>query len=210
MKPQRDASLLTLWVWSLYLVPEIAEPARTQFDDVIVVILEALNLTESLAGRTFDCIKCGDVLEDLKDPWKTLDTLTQHLSACAAIVASLPNIRHMSTLLSLIFFRYCPYRVRRIHERTYLRFFTLRNVKALFTGAGLSIIKLKRNHRMIERPHSLNVIAPISAIPGLRGFLTFQYLLVAQKDKRLARNITLGGSIAIDHGCWHDRLRSIF
>jgi 2-polyprenyl-3-methyl-5-hydroxy-6-metoxy-1,4-benzoquinol methylase len=170
-------------VVGMELVPDMAEQAKTRLDDVIVGNLDEIDLEARLAGRSFDCIICGDVLEHLKESWSTLDILAEHLTSGGVIVASLPNIRHMSTLLSLIVFGYWPYRDRGIHDRTHLRFFTLRNIRELFSGASLGISTLKRNYRIIERPHSFNTIAPLFALPGLRGFLTFQYLLVAQKKK---------------------------
>ena len=168
-------------VIGMELMPDMAAKAKERLDDVIVGNLDEIDVDVALAGRSFDCIICGDVLEHLKDPWGTLDRLVEHLSPNGVVVCSLPNIRHVSTLMDLILFGYWPYRDRGIHDRTHLRFFTWRNIKELFSGAALQIETVKRNYRIIERPHRLNVIAPFFAIFGLRGFLTFQYLLVARK-----------------------------
>ena len=98
------------------------------------------------------------------------------------VVASLPNIRHYTTIRTLMFQGYWPYRARGIHDRTHLRFFTLRNIRELFASSGLSIRKLDRNYRIIERPHRLNRIAPLLALPLLREFFAFQYLVQAGRN----------------------------
>ncbi len=72
------------------------------------------------------------------------------------IVASIPNVRHYSTIFSLVVRGYWPYRDRGIHDKTHLRFFTLKNIKELFLDANLDIISIVRNYRIIERPHKYN------------------------------------------------------
>lgn len=159
----------------------MAREAAQKLDRVIVGNLDVLDIAAALEGEVFDCIICGDVLEHVQDPWAVLASLVEHLASGGVVVASLPNVRHISTLFSLIVLNRWPYRDRGIHDRTHLRFFTSRNIKELFGGAGLSIERFTRNLRVIERVHRLNVIAPIFGIPLIRGFFTFQYLLVAKK-----------------------------
>ncbi len=101
------------------------------------------------------------------------------LSADGVVVASLPNIRHFTTIRTLLFQGYWPYRDRGIHDRTHLRFFTLRNIRELFASSGLTIRKIDRNYRIIERPHRLNRLAPALALPVLRELVAFQYLVQA-------------------------------
>ena len=71
-------------------------------------------------------------------------------------------------------------RDRGIHDRTHLRFFTRRNVVELFRSAGLEIESVDAKYRLVERPHRINRFAKYFALPGLRGFLAFQYLVTAR------------------------------
>ena len=95
------------------------------------------------------------------------------------MVASLPNVRHYSTLLSVFLFKRWPYRDRGIHDRTHLRFFAERNVRELFEGADLEITTIRRQYRVLEPPYRINRFSLLLAVPPLRDLLTFQYLIVA-------------------------------
>lgn len=167
-------------VVGLEVVPEAAEQAREHLDEVLVGDVEEILATSELADRQFDVIVMADVLEHLRDPWSVLRHAARLLAPGGEIIASLPNVRHFTTLLSLIVGRRWPYRDRGIHDRTHLRFFAKRNVLELFEGAGLTIDTVRTNYRIIERPHDLNVVAKYLAVPGLRGFLAFQYLVKAR------------------------------
>lgn len=51
-------------------------------------------------------------------------------------------------------------------------------------NAGLKIVRIKHNYRVIERPHWLNRISKYFAFPPFKELLTFQYLIVAKKSGR--------------------------
>jgi hypothetical protein len=70
---------------------------------------------------------------------------------------------------------------RGIHDKTHLRFFTRKNIVELFAGAGFQIDKTEINYRLIEQPHAANRYAKYFALPGLREFLAFQYLVRARR-----------------------------
>ena len=98
------------------------------------------------------------------------------------VISSIPNVRHYSTVVSLLFKRYWPYRERGIHDKTHLRFFTLRNIQEMFFAAGFKIIQIKRKYRIIEHPHYFNKFSNFLALPLIKDFFTFQYLIVAKKE----------------------------
>jgi 2-polyprenyl-3-methyl-5-hydroxy-6-metoxy-1,4-benzoquinol methylase len=159
--------------------PEMAALAEGRLDRVLVEpVDEALRGT--LADWRFDCVVCGDVLEHLPDPWATLRGLAALLAGGGCVVASLPNVSHLDTLANLVFRRRWPYRTRGIHDSTHLRFFALANVRGLFAQAGLEIVELQRHYRIVERPHRLNRLARLFALPGLRELVAFQYLVLAR------------------------------
>lgn len=159
----------------------MAEEARAKLDEVVEGDLERTNLSLQFSAASFDALIFADILEHLVDPWTVLGRSTELLEPGGYAVISLPNVRHISTLTSLVLRDRWPYRDRGIHDRTHLRWFTLKNAKELVASAGLELLRVKRVYRIIERPHRANVISPVFALPGLRGFLTFQYLLLARK-----------------------------
>ncbi len=158
----------------------MAAEARNRLDRVFVDDAAAVFATEKLAEYKFDTIIFADVLEHLVDPWLVLQTATKYLTPEGTIIASLPNIRHIDTIYNLVVKGKWPYRDRGIHDRTHLRFFTKQNITDLFSNAGLEINRIETNYRLVEKPHSLNRWAKFMALPGIRNFLAFQYLIQAK------------------------------
>ncbi len=171
-------------VTGIELDPVMGEEARAVLDDVHIGSVEDPQLLARLGDERFDCIIFADLLEHLVDPWSALSRFAGHLTPEGVVVASVPNIRHYTTIRTLLFQGYWPYRDRGIHDRTHLRFFTLQNVRELFASAGLSIRKVDRNYRIIERPHRLNRLSPVLALPLLRELIAFQYLVQAGRERR--------------------------
>jgi 2-polyprenyl-3-methyl-5-hydroxy-6-metoxy-1,4-benzoquinol methylase len=175
---ERDGAEVT----GIELDASMGQQARACLNTVHIGSVEDETLFEELGERSFDCIIFADLLEHLVDPWTTLDRFVERLAPGGVVVASLPNIRHYTTIRTLLFQGYWPYRDRGIHDRTHLRFFTLRNIRELFESSGLSIRRLDRNYRIIERPHRLNRLAPLLGLPLLRELFAFQYLVQAGRD----------------------------
>ena len=169
-------------VVGIELMEDMAKEARKCLDKVFVGDVRSVFLSGKLKKNSFDVIVFADVLEHLQDPWEIVRLTKELLQPGGVLVVSLPNIRHISTLCSLIFKGYWPYRDRGIHDRTHLRFFTRRNVKELFKNEDFQIEKIRANYRIIERPHFLNKIAKVFALPVIRGFFAFQYLVRAKME----------------------------
>lgn len=159
---------------------QMAKVAKEKLDNVIIEDIERINLADYFLPDYFDCIIFADILEHLRDPWRILKESIKFLDNEGVVIASLPNVRHYSVILNLIFKGYWPYRERGIHDKNHLRFFTFRNIQELFKEADLSISKVVRNYRIIERPHRFNRFSKYSAVPILGDFFTFQYLIVAK------------------------------
>ncbi len=166
-------------VFGIELSEEMATEARTRIDRVWVGDAAAIITQGNLEDHRFDTIVFADVLEHLVDPWAVLGSATRYLAPDGTIIASIPNIRHVDTVYHLVVKGDWPYRDRGIHDRTHLRFFTKQTIVELFEGAGLEIDAIETNYRILERPHRFNRFAKFLAIPGLRNFLAFQYLVRA-------------------------------
>lgn len=169
-------------VFGIEVNEEMAKVAEDKLDRVIIGNVEKIDLANYLAPKSFDCIIFADILEHLKDPWSVLRKAVKFLAKEGIIVASIPNVRHYTTILDLALKGYWPYRERGIHDRAHLRFFTLKNIEEMFQNAGLKIARVDRNYRIIERPHRYNRISEYLVCPLFRDLLTFQYLIVAKKS----------------------------
>ena len=174
------------WVTGVELDESMATIANQNLDKVIVG-----GATETLAqGRLrdekFDVIIFADVLEHLVDPWETLSLAADNLSENGVMIASIPNIRFYNSLFNIAILGKWPYRDRGTHDRTHLRFFTIHNIKELFSQAGLVIEEKAVNYRVIERPHGINRYAKFLALPVLKEFLAYQYLIRARKGNMVS------------------------
>lgn len=86
----------------------------------------------------YDAVVLADVLEHLVDPWAALAAAKDLLAEGGRVVISLPHAGHNSVAASLLGGDF-EYRDWGLLDRTHLRFFGLRNVEDLVSGAGLKI-----------------------------------------------------------------------
>ena len=126
------------WVSGIEIVPAAAEVARGVLDEVFVGPVEAALEAGALAGP-FDTICCYDVLEHLADPEPVLRALRAVAAPGARLHVSIPNARHFSLILDLVFrgtFGYTEFGHR---DATHLRWYTRRDVVALVGRAGWEV-----------------------------------------------------------------------
>ena len=162
---------------------KMAEMAKERLDKVVVGDVEILSVSEHFREKEFDCIIFADVLEHLRKPWEVLKDYTQILNDDGVVVLSIPNVCHYSTIFSLIFLGRWPYRKRGIHDKSHLRFFTLKNIKEMLDYAGLKTTKVTCMYRLIESKGlgPFNRISWVLGLPIIKKFFTFQYLIDARK-----------------------------
>lgn len=166
-------------VFGIELSQQMANVAFNRIDKVFVGDAAEIILQGKMGDLKFDTIIFSDLLEHLVDPWAVLSEAATYLDSGGAIVASIPNIRHIDTIFNLLVKGNWPYRERGIHDRTHLRFFTRRNVIELFENANLTIDTIEANYRILEKSHRLNRFARLFALPGIKDFFVFQYLVRA-------------------------------
>jgi SAM-dependent methyltransferase len=83
----------------------------------------------------FDYVITADVLEHPVDPWGVVTNIRPHLKETGSVIASIPNVMHVSVMRDLLNGRFV-YQDAGIVDRTHLRFFTLTEIDGLFAGAG--------------------------------------------------------------------------
>lgn len=156
-------------VWGVELNRDYAEEAKTRLDTVICRDISDNEL--SLPNSHFDCVIFADVLEHLVDPWAVVGNSKKYLRPGGWIVASIPNIRHVTIILGLILGRW-TYTEHGLLDRTHLRFFTKREVMRLFDDDGFHVEKIRCNlsdHRPIA------ILAWVASLYYFRNFLSLQY-----------------------------------
>lgn len=109
-----------------------------------------------LPDDRFDCMVFNDVLEHMEDPWSALEACKHYLEPGGVVIASIPNVAHLSVIRRLMAgrFDYNPH--GGIMDITHLRFFTRKTIIDLFTRAGFEIELLHGIHLstpLLRRPY---------------------------------------------------------
>ncbi len=166
-----------------------ANIAKTRLDRVISSDIEKVQLdTFGLTDEYFDLIICADVLEHLYDPWKTLYNLRNNLVPDGRILASIPNIQHISIVNSLLNGQW-TYSKYGLLDATHIRFFTLSEITKMFSDSGYKMTHLSHAaqpeiERIKKWPADLDfgkVVLKNVTRDEASKFFVFQYFIIAQK-----------------------------
>ncbi|MDI4643925.1 class I SAM-dependent methyltransferase [Cohnella hashimotonis] len=161
--------------------PDAANAARKKLDHVLSGDIASLDLPYE-AGQ-FDCIVFGDVLEHLSDPSAVLRKVRPYLNASGAILASLPNLAHISVLGPLLAGSF-SYEDRRLLDKTQ-RFFTIGEIVRMFVECGYAVTMVERVEvRMDAYAPLLADLVGVCAKHRIGGFLereatAYQYVVLA-------------------------------
>ena len=157
---------------------DVARMAQASYDRIIAGDVEKMQLPYE-EGH-FDCILYGDVLEHLIDPWRLLREHNLLLGPGGAIICSIPNVRHYKNIKKLLIRGEWEYRDRGILDRTHLRFFTIKSIRAMVEDAGFEITT------MIKRPSGVKWLKWLNRAlrNSLIDHLVLQYVFVAVKKRR--------------------------
>lgn len=132
---------LGMEVWGVEIDQISAAIARRNIDRVLTG--DACRLLNCLPTGYFDCIVFNDVLEHLVDPFSLLVSIRSLLTANGVVVSSIPNVRHFSNRKRLLIDKQWQYEDWGILDRTHLRFFTQKSIRAMFSSLGYDIIRLE-------------------------------------------------------------------
>jgi len=136
-------------------------------------------IEESLSKEApFDAILLLDVLEHLRDPWSRVDQFARHLAPNGQLIASIPNVRHVSILANLILRDDWRYADSGLLDRTHIRFFTRRTAIELLERPGLSIEQIVASPIGAPKQRMFNRLT----FGRFKSFFTLQHFVVARRD----------------------------
>ncbi|MFS0654152.1 glycosyltransferase [Bacillus sp. 179-C3.3 HS] len=138
----------------------------------------------------FDAIIFSDVLEHISDPWHTISEAYTSLKPGGVIICCLPNMMHAEVLLPLLTGDF-TYQEMGILDRTHLRFFTPRTMRALFPDHMFDRMVEKQINVPIDQ-HVQLFFDEVARVGESLGFQTkslsdevklYQLLIVARKKE---------------------------
>jgi 2-polyprenyl-3-methyl-5-hydroxy-6-metoxy-1,4-benzoquinol methylase len=154
--------------------PGAAAEAKGACDEVLVTTVETA--LDELAGP-FDTIICHDVLEHLVDPWRVLRRLREVCAPGGRLQVSVPNARHISLVLDLVFrgtFGYTEFAHRDV---THLRWFTRKDIVRAIGEAGWNVTGVGRSRLSKPRRVMDRLTFGLST-----EFLVLQWYVLATRD----------------------------
>jgi 2-polyprenyl-3-methyl-5-hydroxy-6-metoxy-1,4-benzoquinol methylase len=171
-------------VWGVEQDPARATSARNHCVEVLEADVEAVNLSEEFAGRSFDLVLFLDVLEHLRDPRAALAGAEAVLAPGGSVLLSVPNVTHGALRLELLSGKF-RYRASGLLDRGHLRFFDAEGLDALVRQAGF---RSETRLRVIRRLDQTEFDVDLASIPAdLRATLesdpdalTYQFFVVAR------------------------------
>ena len=140
------------------------------------------------ALRGYNAVVLGDVLEHMSAPDAALKRLVALQPSGCTVIISVPNIANLWVRLHLLMGRF-DYTERGILDRTHLRFFTRKTLKALVADAGLEVASIQATPIPLELVSSFFATSIGSALhAGFAGLtsllptlLGYQFIVEAKK-----------------------------
>ena len=115
-----------------------------------ILSMNVENLDPAEISERFDYIVMGDVIEHLLDPWTAIRNMRELLVPGGAIIASIPNVAHISNLYNVLSGCW-TYQDMGLLDRTHYRFFTKYELVKLFEGAELVIDEIRGKRHPFEQ-----------------------------------------------------------
>jgi len=154
------------------------------YDEVYVGDVETILPTLLASEKVFDCLVFADVLEHLIDPWKVMDTAWGLLHSGGTVIVSTPNIRNYGVLKRLILNGEWEYESEGIMDRTHLRFFTAKSIRALLELRNFVVMSQLPIRYPPERGWKKVVDRALSLSPRFRDMGAFQFITIARKIEK--------------------------
>jgi SAM-dependent methyltransferase len=165
------------------------EKARAYYDSFQIADVETFTFPYR---QEFDYIVFADVLEHLRDPATVLRRCLPALKESGKIVISVPNVANWIIRLSLLLGKF-DYMDRGILDRTHLRFFTLRSLKALLREVSCDVIEV------IPTPLPFQLVLPFSQSKAFAPFHTAHYAVTRAWKTLFAYQFVITAAISSAH-----------
>lgn len=129
----------------------------------------------------FDVIILGDVLEHLRDPKDTLEYCRKYLKYGGSIIASIPNVMHVSVMEQLIE-GYFTYTEKGLLDKTHVHLFTWNEIYRLFRSCGFEIVRMDSITISVTEEQNKLIGHLLTLGRGTERFMyeTFQYVVKAK------------------------------
>lgn len=149
------------------------------FAQVAVNNIEEKNLP--FHEKLFDYIFFCDVLEHLHNPLETLKYCRGFLREGGSIVASIPNVMHISVVEQLLQGNF-TYRDYGLLDKTHIHMFTYNEIVRMFCEAGYEIYRIKIANASISDKQNMLIDTLLSIDSRAQRFMyeAFQYVVNAK------------------------------
>ena len=163
-------------LWAIEPDPSSALTAEDGFDHVILGEFPDPRIPDS----KFDVVMFADVLEHMPEPENALVAAARALAPGGVMIASIPSVRNWRAVLwPLLRHGTWTYTERGILDRTHLRFFTQRSMRAFFADNGWSVVSVT-GINLFRREKLLAALS----MHLIDDFLFPQYVVVARPPTR--------------------------
>lgn len=182
------------------LSPAMAERAARYARELWVANLDEVDLGERFPEGGYDYVIAADVLEHLRNPWRTLEHCRRLLRPDGRLLLSLPNVGHAALVAELMEGRF-EYRDDGLLDRTHLRFFTRRNILDMLRRTGFRVEDLDAVTWMPERTEfrrTLDEFPPVLRAHLLQhpDALTYQFIVTASPGEMAEADLQRWGGKA--------------
>jgi SAM-dependent methyltransferase len=157
---------------------DIVEPPEAPGPEIDRFLCGNIETLELDLPRDFDAVLCADVLEHLVEPWRVVARLAGHLRSGGVFLSSIPNSRNHRMLRKIVLQGDFGYEDAGLFDRSHLRFFCRKNIRALFEGAGLVVEAMETNMGAYGLRHKA---LDLLTFGRLHDFFVFQYRTRARK-----------------------------
>lgn len=133
--------------------------------------------------ETFDYIIFGDVLEHLHDPLRTLRYCRRFLKSGGHVIASIPNVMHISVLRGLLDGNF-TYTDEGLLDKTHIHLFTANEIVKMFQAGNFAIRDMEAVGLPISSENQILIDKLLSCggKAGRQMYEAFQYVVCAQKQ----------------------------
>ena len=162
--------------------PAAAARSRARLDRVHEGDAAAVLSSLAEAGERFDAFVFADVLEHVEDPVSLLALARRIAEPSAALVASVPNVGHLSLVRDLVRGRFDPVPAG-LADASHLRWFTRRSLAEALEEAGWTVSEIEGAAGAPARD-AASFLALLSDWPGCdrSSLSTYQWIASARAD----------------------------